>query len=56
MWNQFPRTRLCLDDVIRLCIEKPSFSANLKRWVKEAGDRREYGTEFHARVKRILGL
>ena len=56
MWNQFPRTRLTLDDVIRLRIEKRSFAAKLKRWVKEAGDRREYGTEFHARVKRILGL
>ena len=56
MWNQFPRTRLTLDDVIRLRIEKPWFAASLKRWVQEAGDRREYGTEFHARVKRILEL
>jgi hypothetical protein len=56
MWNQFPRTRLTLDDAIRLRIEKPWFAASLKRWVQEAGDRREYGTEFHARVKRILEL
>jgi hypothetical protein len=55
-WNQFPRTRVSLDDAIRLRLmrEKLSFAADIARWVKEQ-DPRPYGTEFHARVKRILG-
>jgi hypothetical protein len=52
MWNKFPKARLSLDDVIELRImEKPSLAADLKRWTK---DPCSYGTEFHARVKRII--
>jgi hypothetical protein len=61
-WNEFPRVRLQLDDVIKLRLSaKPplttrmrgSLSTNMRRWIKEQ-DPRPYGTEFHARVKRIL--
>jgi hypothetical protein len=56
VWNQFPRTRLSLDDAIGSRIEDPSFAADLKRWIKRGENPRPYGTEFHARVKRVLAL
>jgi hypothetical protein len=53
-WNSFPRMRFELDDMIRLRLEKRWDDATkLKRWIKEQ-DPRPYGTQFHARVKRVL--
>jgi len=62
-WNQFPRTHLTLDDVIRLRLSaKPVLThsdkdrqLSMRKWVNEQ-DPRPYGTEFHALVKRILSL
>lgn len=52
IWNDFPRVRLQLDDVIRLRFSaEPALVSEMKEWIARP---RPYGTEFHARVKRIL--
>jgi hypothetical protein len=62
VWNRFPRMHFLLDDMIRLRLSaKPALTPSdkdrqrsMREWIK-AQDPRPYGTEFHARVKRILG-
>jgi hypothetical protein len=48
IWNRFPRKRFDLDDIIRLRL--PAFP-KMREWVDYE---RDYGTEFFARVKRLL--
>ncbi len=54
VWNEFPRTRLQLDDMIRLRLSaKPALTRKMGKWIKEHGPR-SHSTEFYDRVKRIL--
>jgi hypothetical protein len=44
--------RFQIDDIIRLRLSaQPALVREMKEWVKHP---RDYNTEFHARVKRIL--
>jgi len=56
IWNQFPKSRLSLDDVIRLRLADDKAKKQMRQWLKrdrEYGGR-GYGEEFAARVKRVL--
>ena len=53
VWNRFPRTRFQLDDIIKLRLSAKPALIQMKKWIEEC-DPRPYGTEFHARVKRLL--
>jgi hypothetical protein len=54
IWNRFPRTRLQLDDIIRLRLASDPKLRPMRQWIAEGEDPRPYGTAFHARVKKIL--
>jgi hypothetical protein len=52
VWNQFPRTRLSLDEVIRLRLTRdPMHCQMVNEW--ERG-KRDYNVEFMARVRKVL--
>ena len=53
MWNQFPRTRLSLDDVIKVRITsmRDADVHRLKKWTQE----RDYGIAFATRVRTAIG-
>ena len=54
VWNKFPKVRLQLDDVLRLRLSaRRDIIPKMKEWIAKS-DPRQYHTEFHARVKRIL--
>ena len=54
VWNEFPRIRISLDDVIalRLANASPELILDMKKWLRED---RGYGVAFASRVARILG-
>lgn len=54
VWNEFPRTRLQLDDMIKLRLSaRPALRRKIGKWIKER-EPRPYSTGFYDRVKRIL--
>jgi len=54
IWNQFPRTRFDLDEIIELRFSmEPTLIPKMREWIAEQ-DPRPYNTEFHARVKKLL--
>jgi hypothetical protein len=57
IWNKFPRTRVELDDIVRLRL---ATDPKLRAYVGQGVERRDpddpYGDPFHNRVKRILAV
>jgi hypothetical protein len=53
VWNRFPRTRLTLDEIIRLRLNAMDSSArrDIKEW---AAKNRKYGVEFATRVRTAI--
>jgi len=51
VWNQFARSRLSLDDVIRHRLADDKAKKQMRRWLQED---REYHEAFAARVRRVL--
>ena len=53
VWNEFPRSLISLDDIIRLRLASasPAFVSSMKKWVRAE---RDYNVEFVARVRRAL--
>jgi hypothetical protein len=56
IWNRFQRTRMPLDDIIRLRLASDPKLQPIRRWIAEGADPRPYSTEFHSRVKKILAI